>query len=140
MAEKKTKTTKKEEVVVKEETKKEETTGTITGLEEKHEIVLIYIISILGFVFALMKDKKVSKTMRFHYNQVATLWLSNIIINIAFNFASSFIGIFAFVSYPISLVLLIFTIMAAVKGYNGEKYEIPVINDISKSIWGKVEE
>lgn len=139
MAEKKTKTTKKEEVVVKEETKKEEKTSTITGLEEKYEIILIYIISILGFIFSLMKDKKVSKTMRFHYNQAGTLWLVNVIFNIAFNIASNFVGIFAFVSYPISVVLFIFTIMALVKGFNGEKYEIPVINDISKSIWGKEE-
>lgn len=141
MAEKETKSAKKttkKDITIKEETKKEEEkTSTITGLEERYEVILVYIISILGFIFALMKDKKVSKNMRFNYNQAGTIWIVNIVCNLITNFGGYFMAPIRWASYPISIILFVFTIIALVKAYNGERYEIPVIADLSKSIWGK---
>lgn len=140
MAEKKTTkkdNEEKEELVKKTQTKKEEKTSTISGLDEKYEVILVYLISILGFIFSLMKDRKVSKNMRFNYNQAGTVWLVNIIFSLATTFSAFFIEPLRWISYPISLLLLIFSIIALIKAYNGERYEIPVIYDISKSIWGE---
>lgn len=141
MAEKETKSTKKstkKEVEVKTKTtKEEEKTSTITGLEERYEVILVYIISILGFIFSLMKDKKVSKNMKFNYNQAGTIWIVSIICSLITNFGGYFMAPIRWASYPISVILFVFTIIALVKAYNGERYEVPVIADLSKSIWGK---
>lgn len=140
MAEKETKSTKKstkKEVTLKNETKNEEKTSTITGLEERYEVILVYIISILGFIFSFLKDNKVSSDMRFHYNQSGTLWIVNIVCNIGIRFSGYFISPIRWTIYPITTILFIFSIIALVKAYNGERYEIPVIADLSKSIWGK---
>lgn len=134
---KKTKSSTKKTTTVKVETKKEEEqTKTITGLEEKYEVILVYLVSILGFIFSLMKDNKVSKNMKFNYNQAGTIWIVSIVCSFATNFGGYFMAPIRWVSYPITAVLLIFKIIALAKAYNGERYEIPVIADISKSIWG----
>lgn len=131
---KKTTTKKTEE---KKETKKEpETNKTITGLDEKYEVILVYLISILGFIFSLMKDKKVSKNIKFHYNQAGTIWLVNIVIMFATRVGGLILSPISWISFPVSVLLFVVTLVALVKAYNGEKYEIPVINDLSKSIWG----
>lgn len=148
MAEKETKSTKKstkKEVEVKPKTTKEENkteteenkTSTITGLEEKYEVILVYIISILGFIFSLMKDKNISKNMKFNYNQAGTIWIASIVCNLITSFGGYFMAPIKWISYPISVILFVFTIIALVKAYNGERYEIPFIADLSKSIWGK---
>lgn len=133
MAEKETKKT----PAKKTTTKKVEETRTITGLEEKYEVILVYIFSILGFIFSLMKDKRISKSMKFNYNQAGTMWLVSIILNVVLNFGGVFINPLKFMSYPISIILFVFSLVAMIKAYNGENYKIPVIADISKSIWGE---
>lgn len=133
MAEKETKKT----TTKKTTTKKVEETRTITGLEEKYEVILVYIFSILGFIFSLMKYEKISKSMKFNYNQAGTMWLVSIILNVVLNFGGVFINPLKFMSYPISIILFVFSLVAMIKAYNGENYKIPVIADISKSIWGE---
>ena len=81
-----------------------------------------------------MRDEKVSKDMRFHYNQAATIWIVSMIINIISRIGSSF-PVIGFICWPLSMVLFIFTIIALVKACNDEKYEVPLINDLSKAIW-----
>ena len=101
-------------------TKKVEETRTITGLEEKYEVILVYIFSILGFIFSLMKDKRISKSMKFNYNQAGTMWLVSIILNVVLNFGGVFINPLKFMSYPISIILFVFSLVAMIKAYNGE--------------------
>ena len=137
---KKTTTKKVEEpkVETKTETNDKET---ISGLSRKAEIVLVYIISFVGFIFALMKDKKVSKSQRFHYNQAGTLWIVNIILSVGFGIVSAFVPFAGSISKGINVVLWIFAIIAMIKAYNeDEDYKIPVIYDISKSIFGSTED
>lgn len=143
MAVKETKSTKKnnkKDALEKTKTTKEEDkTSTITGLEEKYEVILVYLISILGFIFSLMKDKNISKDMKFNYNQAGTIWIVSIVCNFVTRFGGYFMAPIRWVSYPISVILFVFTIIALVKSYNGERYEIPFIADLSKSIWGREE-
>lgn len=136
------KDTKKVEEVkeTKKEEKKEETVKTISGLSEKGEVVLVYLLPIVGFVFALMKDKKVSEFMRFHYNQAGALWLTSMIISIGFGILGRFIPFSGLISSTLSIVLFVFDIIALVKAYSDdEKYEIPVVYDFSKTLF-KTEE
>ncbi len=117
-----------------------ETAETITGMAKEKEGVLVYLIPLLGLIFAIMKDKKVSDLARFNYNQAATIFIINIGFNIVLNIVGSFIPYIGYASYIISLLLFVFSIIALVKTYNGERYEIPVVYDLSKSIWGNKED
>ena len=138
---KKTTTKKDTKVVkeVKEETKKDKNEGkTISGLSFKGEVILVYIISVVGFVFALMKNSPASKEIRFHYNQSGTLWIINIASSIIFSILGNFIPVSGLLNYAVSIVLLVFSIMTIVKAYNGEEnYKIPVVSDLAESIFGK---
>ena len=134
MANKKKEEVTEVEVVTKEENNDEEK-ETITGLSKNLEIVLVYLISILGFVFSLMKDKKVSSDVRFHYNQAGTLWIVNMVLTVLGRVGSKFLGPIGIGTGIISLLIFIFTIIAIVKGCEGIKYEIPVVSEFSKSIW-----
>ena len=56
---------------------------TVTGLEEKWEVFLVYIIGILGFIFSFMKYDYLSKNIKFQYRQAGTIWLVNMVFSIA---------------------------------------------------------
>ena len=133
-------TTKKIVEEPKVESKKEEINNdTISGLGVRNEAILVYLIPLFGFIFALMKDRKVSKEARFNATQAGTIWIVSMIVSVSVGFGAYVVEPLKFVNYPISVVLLVFRIIALVKAYNGERYEIPVIVDISKSIWGEEE-
>ena len=110
---------------------------TVTGLEEKWEVFLVYIINLLGFIFAFMKYDYLSEDIKLHYKQSGTIWLVNIIINIATSILGGIIGtgILMYVSSCISIILLVFIIITIVKAFEGTRYEIPVISDLAKAIW-----
>lgn len=109
---------------------------TITGLEEKYEALLVYLLPLLGLIFSFMKEKKVSETVKFYYNQSATIFIVFFSLSIISGI-SIFImgGIMDYAVRVISAVLLVFRIIAVVKAFNDEKYEIPVISNIANSIW-----
>lgn len=111
---------------------------TITGLEEKWEVFLVYIIGILGFIFSFMKYDYLSENIKFQYRQAGTIWLVNIVLTIVKIIINNTIGIWFIGSIfnIVSLVLWVFAIITIVKAFNNEKYEIPVISDLSKKIFG----
>lgn len=139
------KTKKAEEKVVEEvkeekkDSKKDENEGkTISGLSFKGEVILVYLIGVVGFVFALMKNSPASKEIRFHYNQSATCWIINIASSVIFSILGNFIPFSGLLSYAVSVVLLVFIIMTIVKAYNGEEnYKMPVISDLATTIFGE---
>ena len=107
---------------------------TVTGLEEKWEVFLVYIIGILGFIFSFMKYDYLSKN-----RQAGTIWLVNMVFSIAKIILAYTINI-AFIGYifnMLSLVLWVFSIITIVKAFSNETYEIPVIADLSKKIFGE---
>lgn len=136
-------TVKEEKITIEEEQENKETKNeksneekeTMMGTNKNTELVLVYIFTLLGFVFSIMNDKNVSKNMKFHYNQAATIWIISIIIYISSKVCSYALPIMNIIFKPINAILLVFTIIALVKACNDEKYEIPVINDLSKTIW-----
>ena len=112
---------------------------TVTGLEEKWEVFLVYIIGILGFIFSFMKYDYLSKNIKFQYRQADTIWLVNVIFTIVKTILAYTINI-GFISYIFSIlsfVLWIFAIITIVKAFSNETYEIPVIADLSKKIFGE---
>lgn len=109
---------------------------TIMGLEEKWEILLVYLFSILGFIFAFMKNENISDNMKFQYKQAGAIWIINMGLTIFGNILRFTIGFpLTLITSSLTLVLLVFSIITIVKGFEGETYEIPLISDMAKAIW-----
>lgn len=110
---------------------------TITGLSKQTEPILVYIISLLGLIFSFMDDE-VDKEVRWTYNQAGALFIVNAGAGVicSMSMIVPIIGIImAIIGWMLSVALLVFAIIAIVKAYNGEHYEIPVIANIAKAIW-----
>lgn len=109
----------------------------IMGLEYKWEVLLVYLVSILGFIFSFMKDKEVDKDVKFQYNQSGTIFIINLAINIISQVFARGLNVFV-VSYIFSvlqLVIGIFALITVIKAFSNETYRIPVIADFSEKIW-----
>lgn len=121
----------KEEVVTKSNTNSTSNAETITGMEVNKEAILIYLIPLLGFVFSFLKDKKVCKEAKFHYNQSATSFIILV--------ASSILGVIPFIGWIIAVFIPLYDfvtrIIALVKALNGELFKIPGEYELTKAIW-----
>ena len=114
---------------------------TITGLSKQTEPILVYIISLLGLIFSFMKDE-VDKEVRWVYNQAGAVFIVNAAVGVVCSMSMiiPFIGIVvAIVGWMLSVALLVFTIIAIIKAYNEEHYEIPLISNLAKAIWNSEE-
>ena len=116
------------------ENKKKET---ITGLSKQTEPILVYLIPLLGLIFSFMKDK-VDKEVRWVYNQAGALFITSVGLSLV----ASIFGFIPFIGLVIVPVVLlaniavfVFMIIALVKAYNGEHYEIPLVSQLAKAIW-----
>lgn len=123
--------------------------GTITGLELQWEILLIYIIGILGLIFAFMKDEKVSDDARFHYKQSGALFIISLGVTIVYRIVAAIlalmflaIGLFPVINIILgtlygvfSLGILALIIVVIIKGFQGENFKIPVVSKLADAIW-----
>lgn len=109
---------------------------TITGIDKRYEPILIYLVSLLGFIFSFLKDE-VDKEVRWVYNQAGAIFIvymgvgvltSSIVIPVI----GWIIGICA---WMVDVAVLVFTIIAIVKACQGEHYEIPLVSNLAKAIW-----
>lgn len=125
---------------------------TITGLELKFEILLVYLLSFLGFIFSFMKDEKVSEDARFHYKQSGSTFVVYVTLGILEGILGSLAAMFAFTPLfgisilfgiligllgLVELAVVVFAIITIVKGFYNQKFEIPFMNKISDLIWKK---
>ena len=109
----------------------------IMGIEYKWEVLLVYLISILGFIFSLMKDKEVDKDVKFQYNQSGTIFIINLAINIVSQIFTRGLNLW-FVSLAlgvIQIVIGVFALVTVIKAFSNETYRIPVIADLSEKIF-----
>ena len=114
---------------------KEVETKTYTGFSYMTEVILVYLIPILGFIFSFMDIKKYSKRVKFLYNQAGAIFLIEVVL-----IGLEFIPIVRWLFYMIHLVLLIIVIITIIKAKDGEDYQIPGVYDLANLIWGKKEE
>ena len=110
---------------------------TITGLSKQTEPILIYLISLLGLIFSFLQDE-VDKEARWVYNQAGAIFIVHAGIGaiagtaIYIPVVGAVVGISC---WMLSVAVLVFAIIAIVKAYNDEHYEIPLISNIAKAIW-----
>lgn len=110
----------------------------IMNLEYRWEVLLVYLIGILGLVFSFMKDKDIDPDVKFQYNQSATIFIISVIVSIANRIISnslSFVALTIYIFAIIQLVLFVFSIITIIKAFNDETYEIPYISNLAKAIW-----
>ena len=107
---------------------------TITGISKQYEPILIYLVSLLGFIFSFLKDE-VDKEVRWVYNQAGAIFIvyagvgvltSTIVIPVI----GWVIGVCA---WMVEVAVLVFTIISIIKACQGEHYEIPLISDLATS-------
>lgn len=128
-------TNNEEKKVEKVETKGENNKNkTISGLDYKVEVLLVYLFPILGLVFSLLKDKDICDALRFHYNQSGTLF-----IVLAAGWIICIVPFLGLLAYELcGIALFVFSIIAVVNEYKYDKvYSIPVVSDLSKKIFKK---
>lgn len=115
-----------------EKAKVEKVEKTFTGLDMTFETILVYLVSILGFIFSFMDDKKYSKRARFLYNQAGALFIVEFALSALC--AIPFIGL---LFWAFEVVLFVVVVIAIVKGCQGEDFKIPGIYDLGQLIWNK---
>lgn len=111
---------------------KESTIKTYTGFSFFTEVILVYLIPVLGFIFSFMDVNKYSDRVKFLYNQAGAIFIVEIAL-----IGLEFIPFVRWIFYMAHLVLLIFVIITIVKTENGEDFKIPGIYDLANLIWGK---
>ena len=105
--------TKKKEVK-KTVNKKEDNDKTITGLELKWEVVLVYVISILGFIFSFMKNEKVSKNARFHYKQSGTLFIISLGVSIIYRILAAIAAVTLITTAGLGIISIIWNYLCCI--------------------------
>ena len=108
---------------------------TYTGFSFFTEVILVYLVPILGFIFSFMNINKLSDRVKFLYNQAGAVFLIEILL-----IGLEFIPFIKWLFYMIHLVLLVFVVITIIKANSGEDYRIPGVYDLAKMIWGKKEE
>lgn len=115
-----------------EKAKVEKVEKTFTGLEIVGEIILVYLVSVLGFIFSFMEDNKYSKRAKFLYNQAGAVFIVQLALSPLC--LIPFIGLMFGAAY---VIMEVFVLIAIIKGCQGEDFKIPGIYDLGNLIWGK---
>lgn len=125
---------------------------TVTGLELRFEVLLVYLLSFLGFIFAFMKDKDISEDARFHYKQSGATFVVYVTLGILEGILGSFAAMFAFTPVfgmsilfgilisilgVVEIAVIVFSVITVVKAFNNQRFEIPFMDKISNLIWKK---
>lgn len=114
-----------------EKAKVEKVEKTFTGIDMVGETILVYLVSILGFIFSFMDESKFGKRAKFLYNQAGAVFIVQLCL--APLIAIPFVGL---VFAALHTVIFVFVIIAIIKGCQGEDYKIPGIYDLSQAVWG----
>jgi uncharacterized membrane protein len=109
-----------------EETKAEEAPKASTNSDNRILYALSYPIGLVGLILILVKAKE-DPDARYHgFNGLG--------LSIAFFIATTILGFIPILGWIVALfapfVFLVYSIMLAIKAYNGEKPEIPVLTNL----------
>ena len=134
MAVSKKKESKNELKKVKKE-KKDNKDKTMTGFTFLTEIILVYLIPFLGFVFSFMDTSKCNKKSVFVYNQAGAAFIVEMGLVLL-----EFIPFIRWFFYIVHIVLYVFLVIALIKQAQGVQFRIPFISDLAGVIWSKKED
>lgn len=104
-------------------------------MSEKMKAIIGYIIPIVAVIFLVQKDTD-PKT-KFHNAQTIVIFVAYLILSFVTGFISGLTGI-NFISWLAYPVYIIFIILGIVKANSEDAPELPLIGNITKSIFGKM--
>lgn len=106
-------------------------------MQEKYKGPLAYLLGWLGGVIVLFAFKDNTKLSKFHACQAITLDVLSFIFAIVIGIASAFISFLSFAGYIVSVLFLVCKVFGIAKSYREEECELPVISDLTRSIFKK---
>jgi len=126
---------------------------TVLGLDPNIGALICYLANLLcylGLIYSIIvvATDKTNRLTRFHAFQSILLSVAGVATAILYSFASTIFGFIlgdlAILLLPISFIVFtvigiavfIFTIIAAIKGFQGEFYKIPVIGNFAEQFAG----
>lgn len=102
-------------------------------MEEKYKGILTYLLGWIGGLIVLFGLKENTKLTKFHACQAITLGVTSNVIWVLLGFIP-FVNIIA---YIIVALIFVLQIIGAIRAYNEEEFEIPVISDLTRNIFKK---
>lgn len=103
-------------------------------MNEKTKAIISYIIPLCAVIFFAQKETE--KKTKFHCAQVIVIFVAYLILSFITGFIAGLTGI-GFLSWIAYAFYFVFVIMGIVKANNDEDPELPVIGNLTKSIFGK---
>lgn len=104
-----------------------EETKSGSGLDPKIAALIAYLLGIVGGIILLLIEKE-NKSTKFHAWQSIFLSLASIVVGTVL--AITIVGIILLPLVYLGVIVL--SIMAVVKAFNGEDWEMPVIGKLAK--------
>lgn len=101
---------------------------------EKTKAIVAYIVPICAIIFLVQKET--SRNTKFHCAQEIVIFVAYLILSFVLGIIAGITGI-GLISMSSYLIYIAFVIMGIVKANNEENPELPVIGEITKSIFGK---
>ena len=122
---------KKEEKKTEEQkTTNNNSNKTVTSLSIEAEIILVYLITVLGFIFAFVAEKDVSDRAKFAYKQSGALFICSLVLGFF-----SLVPLIGMMFMLANVGIFVLSLIALIKGYQGEDFKIPLIYDLAEIIW-----
>ena len=101
-------------------------------MSDKGKNILSYLIPICGIVFMLMKEN--SREVRFIGAQATTLWIIFLLINMLLMLLPNILML----DTILNILYIVVMIIGIVRVCNEKDLELPILGQITKSIFGKL--
>ncbi len=103
-------------------------------MNENIKGVIAYIFGFIGGLIILFGFKDSERITRFHASQATTVSVICMVAAIIFGF----IPVIKYINILITLGYIAFVVIGCIKAYNVDDYEIPVLTDLTRKIFGNI--
>ena len=100
-------------------------------MEDKVRGLLAYLFGWLGGLIVLVAFKDNSQETKFNACQSIVISVASVILSLGLGF----IPVVRYFGFVLSLGVFALQVIGAIKAYNQEKYELPVISDLTRDIF-----
>lgn len=103
-------------------------------MNEKTKAIIGYIVPLVAIIFFVQKDT--DKKTKFHCAQEIVIFVAYLILSFVAGFIAGLTGL-GIISCAAYVFYIAFVVMGIIKANSDADPELPVIGDITKSIFGK---
>lgn len=108
-------------------------------MEERYKGVLAYLLGLIGPLVVLFGLKDNTKLTKTHAAQALTIQIISFVTSMVLSILQFIpvIRYLAYIGYAIPVLLFALQIAGAIKAYHEEEFDIPLVSDWAKKIFGK---